>query len=96
MAVYVVAQSKVKNAELLASYAAEAGPTIMKHGARVIAVDETPQVIEGDGEPLRTVILEFESEEAFRSWYDSPEYQAAMPKRLEAAPGTLSLVKGLG
>jgi uncharacterized protein (DUF1330 family) len=43
----------------------------------------------------RTVIVEFQTREAFRAWYDSPEYQAILPMRLEAAPGTLIVANGL-
>jgi uncharacterized protein (DUF1330 family) len=96
MAVYVVAQSRIENPEMLAEYVSGALPTIMSHGGRVIAFDETPQSIEGEIEHPRTVIVEFESEEAFRGWYDSPEYQEILPKRLNAAPGTLIVATGLG
>ena len=44
----------------------------------------------------RTIILEFASEEAFRGWYDSAEYQAILPMRLESTEGSLILAKGLG
>ena len=43
----------------------------------------------------RTVILEFESQEAFRAWYDSDAYQAILPLRLHSAPGTLIVVDGI-
>ncbi|GAF82165.1 unnamed protein product, partial [marine sediment metagenome] len=43
----------------------------------------------------RTVIVEFASREAFRTWYDSSEYQSVLPLRLESTPGTLILVEGL-
>ncbi len=43
----------------------------------------------------RTVILEFPSREAFRAWYDSPEYQEILPLRLDSTPGTLIAVNGL-
>lgn len=95
MSVYVVAQGRIEDREMLGSYVSKALPTIQSHGGRVIAFDETPQFIEGSIEHPRTVILEFESEAAFRAWYDSPEYQEILPKRLEAAPGTLILVQGL-
>ncbi len=43
----------------------------------------------------RAVILEIESQEAFRAGYDSPACQAALPLRLESAPGTLIVVDGV-
>ncbi len=71
-------------------------PTIQACGARVLAFQESPEVVEGEVERPRTVILEFESREAFRAWYDSPEYQEILPLRLKSAPGTFILVDGLG
>jgi uncharacterized protein (DUF1330 family) len=80
---------------MLDEYVAKALPTLQAHGGRVVAYDEAPEVIEGTLGLPRTVILEFPSREAFRGWYDSPEYQAALPLRLESAPGTLIVVQGL-
>jgi len=95
MSVYAVAQSRIDDREKLARYVSKALPTIQRHGGRVVAFDETPQVIEGEVEHPRTVILEFPSEASFRAWYDSPEYQAILPDRLNAAPGSLILARGL-
>ncbi len=96
MAVYVVAQGRVENPEVLARYVEKAIPTIGAHGGRIVAFDETPEVVEGTVDCPRTVIVEFPTQEAFRAWYDSPEYQTILPMRLEAAPGTLIVANGLG
>lgn len=95
MAVYVVAQGRVENPELLARYVEKAVPTIGAHGGRIVAFDETPDVVEGTVDHPRTVIVEFPTRAAFRAWYDSPQYQAILPSRLEAAPGTLIVANGL-
>jgi uncharacterized protein (DUF1330 family) len=96
MPVYVIAQGRIENRQLIDQYVAKALPTIQAHGGRVLGFDETPEMVEGTVGHPRTVVLEFDSREAFRSWYDSPEYQAILSMRLEGAPGTLILVKGLG
>ena len=95
MSVYVVAQGRIEKPDQLAQYVARALPTISAHGGRVVAFDETPDVVEGTVEYPRTVIVEFATREAFRAWYDSPEYQAILPLRFEAAPGTLIVAQGL-
>ena len=94
MSVYVIAQGKIKNRELLDEYVAKVMPTIESHQGRVVAFDEKPDVIEGPIEHPRTVILEFPSMAAFRAWYDSPEYQEILPLRLKSTPGTLIVAKG--
>jgi uncharacterized protein (DUF1330 family) len=95
MPVYVVAQGRIENRDMLNQYIAKALPTIQSHGGRVVAFDEAPEVIEGEIDHPRTVIVEFASREAFRAWYDSPAYQAILPLRLDSTPGSLILVSGL-
>ncbi|MEE9608143.1 MAG: DUF1330 domain-containing protein [Myxococcota bacterium] len=95
MPVYVVAQGRIKDRDKLNQYVQKAVPTIGSHGGRVVAFDETPEVVEGTIDLARTVILEFPSREAFRAWYDSPEYQAILQLRLDSAPGTLIVAEGL-
>lgn len=95
MAVYVVAQGRVENREMLGQYVAKAIATVRASGGRIIGFDESPDVVEGEVGHPRTVILEFPSREAFQAWYDSDAYQAILRLRLESTPGTLIVVKGL-
>ena len=96
MSVYVIAQGRIENRKMLDEYVAKALPTIQKAGARVLGFDESPEVVEGEVAHPRTVLLEFESREAFREWYDSADYQKILPLRLESTRGTLIVVDGLG
>jgi len=95
MSVYVVAQGRIEDRKKLDEYVGKVLPTISAGGGRVLAFDETPEVVEGEIDHPRTVILEFDSREAFRAWYDSADYQEILPLRLDSAPGSLILVKGL-
>ena len=95
MPVYVVAQGRIENRQMLNEYVAKAISTIQSGGGRVLGFDESPEVVEGEVEHPRTVILEFPSREAFRAWYDSDAYQAILPLRLESTPGTLIVVNGV-
>ncbi len=95
MTVYAIAQGKVEDRERFNQYLTEATPTLTAHNAKVLALDESPVIVEGNVDYPRTVVIEFESEAAFRRWYDSPEYTAARQTRLDAAQGTFILVKAL-
>ncbi len=95
MPVYVVAQGRIENREMLNQYVAKVIPSIQAGGGRILGFDESPEIVEGEVEHPRTVILEFPSRDAFRAWYDSAEYQAILPLRLESTPGTLIVVDGL-
>ena len=94
MSVYVIAQGKIEDRELLDQYVVKVIPTIQSHQGRVVAFDEQPEVVEGSIEYPRTVILEFPSMTAFRLWYDSPEYQEILPLRLKSVRGTLIVAQG--
>jgi uncharacterized protein (DUF1330 family) len=95
MKVYAIAQSRVTDPEQLNKYVAAASPTLAAHKIKILAYDEAPVVIEGVVDQPRTVILEFDSRQAFYDWYESPEYQAARELRLDAAVGHFILVQGV-
>lgn len=94
MSVYAIAQGRITDRKALNEYIAHAVPTLEAHAVKVLALDETPTMIEGEAEFPRTVILEFDNADAFHRWYNSPEYQAAREYRLAASVGTFILVNG--
>ena len=48
-----------------------------------------------EGKPVEGVaILAFSSMAAARAWYASPEYQSALPHRLQGSTGRMYLVEG--
>ena len=49
---------------------------------------------EGDWPWPRLVIIEFQSKDAARLFYDSPEYQKILPLRQAASEGALAIVEG--
>jgi uncharacterized protein (DUF1330 family) len=95
MPVYAIAQGRIEDRDKLDHYVAKVIPTIEPGGGRILGFDESPEVMEGKVEYPRTVILEFPSREAFHAWYDSADYQAILPLRIESTPGTLIVVNAL-
>ena len=93
MSVYFIAQVDVQDADGYQTYQ-EAAVQAPMHGAKVLALDGEPVVVEGSWAGPKTVILEFESEEKFRAWYDSPEYQAAAKLRQKATRSNCVMVHG--
>lgn len=75
-------------------YVGKALPTIVQYGGSPIVVHDGPDVIEGSWPWKRTVILEFESVEKAREWYDSPEYQAVVGERHASAEANAAIVGG--
>ena len=87
MAAYFIAEYVVNDPQLYAEYQAAAAKTIGAAGGEVVAFDVAAETMEGTPPGPQTVIVKFESSEAAKAWYESPEYQAALPKRLEATEG---------
>jgi len=94
MSVYFIVQEKILDPDGIAAYgkAAQGAPM----WGRALVVDDNLTPLEGEWHGERLVILEFEDEAAFREWYDSPQYQAALPIRLGATDSRAVLAKGLG
>ena len=65
-----------------------------KYGARFLVRGGSTTVLEGDWQPARFVLLEFDDEAAARRWYDSPEYTEARGVRQESATSSIVLVAG--
>jgi uncharacterized protein (DUF1330 family) len=95
MTVYAIFNYDVDDADEYARYQSEAGRAMRDLNFQVLALDSTTTHLEGDPAGHQTVLLAFDSEQAFHDWYDSPGYQAAIPIRRGATSPTLSmLVKG--
>ena len=95
MAVYAVVNVRVTDPARYEEYRAEAPATIERYGGRYLARGGAVEVLEGDWDPQRLVVLEFESMGRLREWYDSPEYAPLKRLRGEAAATQFVVVEGL-
>ena len=94
MPAYFVAEIEVTDPEGYEPYAAMAGATLARYGGKSIVRGGKVELVEGSPEPKRIVITEFADAEAARRWYNSPEYQAALPIRLANSRGRVFIVEG--
>ena len=92
---YVIFSEVIRDVDGMAAYGRAAGPTLAASGAKVLAYGPAGDVLEGEWAADQTVILEFESAEAARSWYASDAYQAAAALRHAAADTNAVLLPGL-
>lgn len=95
MSVYFIVQGAVFDQDGLAEYGKLAGPSLKDVNVKALAVDNEVETIEGDWHGSRVVVLEFDNEESFRGWYNSPAYQEAVKLRVAATDSRSALVKGL-
>jgi uncharacterized protein (DUF1330 family) len=94
MPAYVILDVTVKDPDEYAAYRERSPATLEKYGGRYLVRGNPHQVVEGDWDPDRVVVLEFPSVERAREWYESPEYQEIAPMRQRAAPSKVLLVEG--
>lgn len=91
---YVVITEDVKDPAGMGEYAKLAGKAMA--GATILAFDQKAEQIEGDWHGTQTVLLEFESVDAAREWYNSDAYQQAVNVRQAAADCNGVILNGLG
>ncbi len=91
---YIVITEDVKDPAGMTEYAKLAGKAMA--GATLLSFDTKAEVIEGTWHGTQTVLLEFESEEAAREWYNSDAYQEAVKLRQKAADCNGVILHGLG
>jgi uncharacterized protein (DUF1330 family) len=85
MAAYFIAYTNVTDADKYGEYGKLAGAALAQYGGKVLARGGAKLVLEGSFPFERLFIAEFPDAEAARTYYSSPEYQAARAKRLGAA-----------
>ena len=94
-AYWVSVYKEMRDEQKMAAYSALAGPALKAAGGRILARGLPAQTYEA-GINQRTVIFEFDSVEAAKAWYESDEYQAAIPLRQKAAETNVVILPGFG
>ena len=89
---YVILTEAIKDPEGMKAYGQAARAAMA--GVRVLAVDTKPEVLEGNWHGDQTVVLEFDSVEAAREWYESSAYQKAAKLRHAAADCNVVILSG--
>jgi uncharacterized protein (DUF1330 family) len=95
MPAYLVATVRVDDPETYKRYTALTPNIIAAHGGRFLVRGGPVETLEGEAFRERLVIVEFPSMEAARTFYDSPDYQAAMPFRTASARSVFLLAQGV-
>jgi uncharacterized protein (DUF1330 family) len=94
MPAYFIAEIEVTNPTGYDSYRPLAGASIAQYGGKFLARGGMTELLEGEPEPKRIVVVEFADRAAAKRWYSSPEYQAALKIRLANSRGRALLVEG--
>lgn len=92
---YFVAHIDVNDPDEFQVYLGKSAQCFKEWGGRVIVDPLKHEVVEGDWNPERFVIIEFPSYENARNWYTSEQYTSARQHRLPATKSYSLLVDGI-
>lgn len=91
---YVILTEDIHDREGMDAYGIASGPSMIEFGGRPLIVDENVEVLEGEWHGTRTVVIEYESVEKAREWYNSASYQAVRQQRHAAADSNVIIASG--
>jgi uncharacterized protein (DUF1330 family) len=94
MSCYFIAHITIHDSGKYEKYLQGYDDVFEKYNGKVIAVDDSPTILEGDWPYTRTVVIRFPDEEELQRWYRSPEYQALARYRWQASQADIIVVKG--
>jgi uncharacterized protein (DUF1330 family) len=96
MPAYVIASvTEAWNQEALVEYRNRNTDVVAEHGGRFTARGGRLEILEGDYEPVRVVIIEFPDLDAARGWYESDDYAPLRELRRSASKTDIYVVEGV-
>ena len=85
MSACVIGHITVKDEEKWAQYRAQVPATLAPWGAELLFRGQRADILAGQHEHLDTVVIRFPDADTVDAWFNSPEYQALIPLRQQAA-----------
>jgi uncharacterized protein (DUF1330 family) len=93
--VYAIAQLRFTDRAAYDRYQTRFMDVFRRHLGTLLVADESRQVVEGQWDRDKVVLMSFPDEAAFRLWSESPDYQEISKDRRKGADSVVLLAKGL-
>ncbi len=93
MAGYIIGEVEVTDRTKYEEYIKVAPPTIVAYGGSYIVRAGKAENLEGDWDPKRIVVLEFDSFERAKEWWASEEYRDPKALRQSASISNIIVVE---
>jgi uncharacterized protein (DUF1330 family) len=93
--VYAIAALKFTDRDAYNRYQAAFMEVFKRFSGTLLAADEAPQVVEGQWDRDKVVLMTFPNEAAFREWAESTDYQRISEDRRAGADTVVVLVQAL-
>jgi uncharacterized protein (DUF1330 family) len=94
MAAYLVVDIDVHDPDRYEEYKPLAAASVEGHGGKYLVRGGAVEILEGQWQPKRFVVLEFPTVEQAKEWWSSEEYAPAKALRHAAAQTNMILVQG--
>ncbi len=95
MTAYVIVDIEVHDPVGYEEYKKLAPAAVELYGGKYIARGGKTETLEGDWAPSRLVILQFESSEQAKKWWDSDEYREARAMRQKTTNSQMVVIEGV-
>ena len=92
---YVIAQIKVTNQEKYKEYVEKVTSIVEKFDGEYLIRNGEYQVVEGESNFPRIVLLKFPSYERAIEWYNSKEYEPVKKIRMDNSDGVQIIINGI-
>ena len=94
MSCYFIANITIRDRKEYKIYEDGFDEIFARYRGKVVVVDDSPAILEGQWPYTRVVVIRFPDEQEARRWYESPEYQALVQHRWKAARANIVLAQG--
>ena len=95
MPVYVIVEIDIVDPAGYEEYKNLAGATVEKYGGKYVVRGGRTEVLEGDWNPKRIVVLQFDSAQHAKDWLNCEEYREPRQMWHRTARTNMILVEGL-
>jgi uncharacterized protein (DUF1330 family) len=95
MPAYLISTIDVTDPAGYEEYRRMVGPVLEKYGGKFIVRGGRIDYVEGEWQPKRVVVVEFESMEKARAFSDAPEYAPAKAARHRTSVSSVIIVEGV-
>lgn len=95
MAAYVIVEIEVTDPVGYEEYKKQAAATVHKYGGKYIVRGGRTELLEGDWQPKRIVVLEFPTTERAKEWLNCEDYSEPRKMRHRTAKTNIVVVEGV-
>jgi uncharacterized protein (DUF1330 family) len=95
MPAYLIVEIDILDPAGYEQYKNLAAATVTTYGGKYVVRGGSTEVLEGEWQPKRIVVLQFESVERAKAWLNSEEYREPRKMRHRTARTNMILVEGL-